>query len=153
MLLLAVAGGLHAQKSIYWGTAHDYDLRGSVRFVRETCTDGNGAHPTNHEFEFTRGGELQMFASPHFIIPDCIIRVPESRKVTKRNSHGDVEEAAFSLEGDVVRKIRAELVYDNVGNWTRRVNSQLFTYTWEGGPPENSWHVSDICTRDIEYYR
>jgi hypothetical protein len=40
VLLLAFASDLHAQKSIYWGSARERGFKGLAGLVRMSCTDG-----------------------------------------------------------------------------------------------------------------
>ena len=151
ILLLLIALSSQAQQDGWWGSARQRGLKGPVHVVTIKCSYPNRTGSTTQKYEFARDGKLLVITGPQAFMPHYIFQ--ESRKVTKRNSHGDVEEVSFSLEGDVIRRNRGEYIYDDVGNWTKLVTSEMLTYTWDGGPPENTWRVKDVCTRDIEYYR
>jgi hypothetical protein len=45
VLLLAFAGGLHAQKSVYSGSARERGFKGPAGLVRMSCTDGTRPLP------------------------------------------------------------------------------------------------------------
>ena len=153
VILATFVGSSHAQKGGRWASARDRGLRGAVRSLVTTCSDSSGKYDTTFKYEFATDGKLVTISAPQFPQYDCILTIPETRKGTKRNAHGDVEEVSYFLEGDLTRKQRGEYSYDNVGNWTNLVTSEMLTYTWEGGPPEGSWRVINVCTREIEYYR
>jgi hypothetical protein len=151
LFVLLISAESYAQQDGFWGTARQRHLKGPVRLVTTRCPDPKTTRITITKLEFARNGNLVAITAPQAFFGD--ITFPISRKVTKRNAKGDGEEATLSLEGDVLERYRAEYVYDDIGNWTKAVRYRMLTYTWEGGPPENTWQIMDTCTRDIEYYR
>jgi len=102
---------------------------------------------------FARDGTLITIVAPKFQHPDCIIALPTSHKITRRNNRGEVIEAYLLIEGELAEKERYELEYDSVGNWIKLATIKLRVYEIEGDSwKAGEWGVQNICHRTIEYY-
>lgn len=153
-LLLAVTLGAQARKQGGWASARERDLKGGVRTVVSTCSDVDGRYATTFKFEFARDGKLMVITAPQFPQYDCIISLPTSYKITRRNKRGDATEASFLVNGALEKKERNELEYDANGNWIKAVTYEMREYEMEGSP----WKAGErqartVCRRTIEYYR
>jgi hypothetical protein len=153
LLLLVFTAGVQAQKRGAWASARERGLKGAVHTVVSTCSSVRGKLETRYKYEFDRDGKLLMITGPQLPHYDCIISVPVSNKIAKRNNRGDVEEVAIVLEGEVLEKERYEYEYDSAGNWIKQVTFRTRTYEavgddWKAG----EWRALYVCTRTIEYY-
>ena len=92
LVLFAYAAGLAAQYNYRWASARQRHLKGSVHVVTRQCTGKSGQIITE-KYEFARDGKLLIVTEPQAFMPD--IMTPESRKVKKRNTHGDAEEVFY----------------------------------------------------------
>lgn len=153
LLLLAFALCIQAQKKGVWASARARGLKGVVKTVESKCSDINGKYETRYKFEFARDGKLMAITAPQFDLPDCIVSLPVSYKIMKRNTRGDMEEIGKFVEGDLMEKERYEYEYDSAGNWTKQVTFVTRTYEMAGGDwPAGEWRARYVCNRAIEYY-
>jgi hypothetical protein len=152
-LLLASSFYVQAQNRSGWASARELGLRGAVRTVVSKCSEGSMNTETRFKYEYARDGKLMAITAPQFKQWDCIISSPTSYKITRRNSRGDVTEAALFVSGELERKERYEYEYDGVGNWIRVATLVMREYEMAGGSwKAGEWRALHVCTRTIDYY-
>jgi hypothetical protein len=152
-LVVVVALGSNAQGDKRWASARERGLRGKVHILVSSCSDMVGNYETRYTYEFDRSGKLMKITSPTPKKFDCIVSIPVSHKVTKRNDKGEIEEVSSFIEGSLVLKEKYEYEYDAIGNWVKQITFLMRTYEMDGGDwKADEWKPVGRCTRTIEYY-
>jgi hypothetical protein len=152
-LVVIIALGLNAQGNKRWASARERGLRGKVHILVSSCSDMAGNYETRYTYEFDRSGKLIKITSPTPKKVDCIVSIPVSHKVTKRNDKDEIEEVSSLIEGSLVSKEKYEYEYDAIGNWVKQITLLMRTYEMDGGDwKTGEWKPVGRCRRAIEYY-